>query len=373
MIDRGKGGAGPTAASPSDEVPATGSPGTSEPDESSRRSTWRGGLRFLRLHPTLLVAIAMFAALSIWSSAFFSKGNLLNLVDVNTAVGIIAIGETFVIIGGSFDLSVGSVYALGGVVSVMLAGTLGVVPAILVTLALGAVAGIINGLIVVYVRVNSFIATLATQFGFAGVALIVSGENVQSTSQSSFVVLGTGMLAGVPDAVWLLAFMLVIAALILHRTFFGRYTFALGSRREAAEIAGIRVDAVRIGTFVVCSVCAALAGVVDASRVAAADPTAGADLILTGIAAVVVGGTSILGGSGAIWKTFIGVMILGMITNGFDLLAINATYQQIVEGILIVIAVGAAELRSGSRRASVFRARSSRSAGQEATGAIPGE
>jgi ribose transport system permease protein len=354
---------GSAAISSSEEVPAAG-PGAARSVTSGRERTWQAGLRLLRLHPTLLVSVAMFIALSIWSSAFFSRSNLLNLVDVNTAVGIIAIGETFVIIGGSFDLSVGSVYALGGVVSVILSSRIGVVPAILVTLALGGIAGIINGLIVVYVRVNSFIATLATEFGFAGAALIISGGNVQSTNQGSFSVLGTGILAGMPLAVWLFALMLVIAAFTLHRTFFGRYIFALGSRREAAEIAGIRVNAVRIGTFAACSLCAALAGVVDASRVSAADPTAGADLILTGIAAVVVGGTSILGGSGAIWKTFIGVMILGMITNGFDLLAINATYQQIVEGILIIIAVGAAELRSRPRRAGMFRARSSRSASE---------
>ncbi len=363
MVEGSNGRAGSAAISSSDEVPDVAAD-SGQPEKRGHRSAWQAGLRLIRLHPTLLVAVAMFITLSIWSSAFLSRGNLLNLLDVNTAVGIIAVGETFVIIGGSFDLSVGSVYALGGVVSVILASKVGVVPAILITLAMGIVCGIINGSIVVYARVNSFIATLATEFGFAGAALIISGGNVQSTTQPSFVVLGTGSLAGVPLTVWLFALVLVVAAFTLHRTFFGRYTFALGSRREAAEIAGIRVNAVRIGTFAACSLCAALAGVVDASRVAAADPTAGADLILTGIAAVVVGGTSILGGSGAIWKTFIGVMILGMITNGFDLLAINATYQQIVEGILIVIAVGAAELRGRPRRAAMFRTRSSRSASQ---------
>ena len=304
----------------------------------------RGVAKRVISHPTVLVALAMFVALAIWSSAFLTTRNLLNLADVNAAVGLIAIGETFVIIGGNFDLSVGSIYSLGGVVSVMLANHLPVLLAMIVTVVIGALVGWANGAIVVYLRVNSFITTLATQFAIGGAALLISSGNVVSTTKPGFMSLGENNALGVPWVDWALAVSFVIAGLLLHRTFFGRYVFATGSRIEAARLAGVRVDAVRIVTFMLSGACAAFGGVIDASRVASAQSGTGTDLILTGIAAVVIGGTSILGGEGAMWRTFVGVAILGMITNGFDLLAVNSNYQQILEGLLIVFAAGSATL-----------------------------
>jgi ribose transport system permease protein len=308
-----------------------------------------------RVHEYAIVGIclALFIALSLWSSAFFSSGNLLNILDQNASIGVIAFGETIVIISGNFDLSVGSTYSLAGIIAILLTPSLGPLVASVVAVACGSVVGAINGGLVVIGRVHSFIATLATQYMIYGLALVVSGGLILQSTSAGFVVLGQDDGLGVHYAIWSLLGVAVITGALLSRSVFGKHVYAVGGNRDAARLSGIRVGLVVVGAFAISGTTAALGGLMAASQVGTAQAGSGTGLELAGIAGTIIGGTSIFGGEGAIWRTVLGVLLLAMIGNGFDLLSLNATYQEIVEGALIVVAVVAdAWARS---RPSLFR------------------
>jgi ribose transport system permease protein len=285
------------------------------------------------------ICLALFIALSIASSSFLTSLNIRNILDQNSAVGIIACGETLVIISGSFDLSVGAIYAFAGLVAVLVSNDLGPLPGMLIAILSGIGLGVANGVLVVVGRVHSFIATLASQYVFNGLALVISGGLIVQATSPSFVNLGQNSGLGVNYTIWSFLGVALIAGLLLQRTPWGRYVFAVGGNLEAARLSGIRVGLIRGSVFALSGGTAAFAGVVAASRVGTAQAGTGTGLELAGIATTVLGGTSIFGGEGAIWRTILGVLLLAMIGNGFDLLSISATYQQIVEGVLIIFAV----------------------------------
>lgn len=318
------------------------------PSELSEAATTRTRLRRvtdissgLRDVGVIAAAIALFAFLSIDTSVFLTKTNLLNILYQNAPLGIIACAQTLVIIGGGFDLSVGAVFALAGVVTAELQPHVGTAPAFLVGIAAGSGLGLVNAFLVTVVRMNAFIATLASSFMFYGVAQVITNGFLVTVTNPSFATLGNEGFIGIKYETWIFFAVALLSAIALRRMGLGRWIFAVGGNPAAARLSGIAVDRVRTITFILCGAAAGVAGVLSVSQISQAQADVGSDLALTSIAAVVIGGTSIVGGEGAIWRTILGVLLLAMIGNGFDILNVNPIYQQIVEGGVIVLAVAA--------------------------------
>ncbi len=313
--------------------------GASPPEAVAPRPWW-SRVSLLRDYSVLLATVALFVVLSITSSNFLTKTNLLNVVDQQTSLGIIAVAGTLVIIAGGFDLSVGAMYALGGVVAAQLANHLGVPEAIILGILVGALLGLVNGIAVGIARINPFIATLATAIVFGGVGLIVSNEALITVIKPGFQTFGTAEFLGVRLTTWIFIAFALAMGLLLQRTKFGRYIYACGGNEEAARLSGVNVGMVRLSVFVLSGLASTLAGALFAARVGVGDSSVGAALTLSAVAAIVVGGTSIWGGEGAIWRTIVGLFFLALIDNGFNLLGVDAKYQQIVQGTIILVAAG---------------------------------
>jgi ribose transport system permease protein len=281
----------------------------------------------------------LFVLLSLESNVFLTKGNLLNMLDQMSPAAIIACAQTLVIIGGGFDLSVGAMFAISGVAATQLVPHLGVWPSLIVGALCGLGLGLVNGLFVTVLGINAFIATLASSFMFYGIAEVMTGGYLITVEDPGFATLGNGDFIGVKYSIWLMLAAAVLATITLRRTKIGRYIFAIGGNAEAARLSGVRVNVVRASTFALCGFATGAAGALAASRISQGQANVGSEYTLVTIAAVVIGGTSILGGEGAVWRSVMGVFLLTMIGNGFNLLNIDPIYQQIVEGGIIVLAV----------------------------------
>jgi ribose transport system permease protein len=284
--------------------------------------------------------VVLFLVLSFSSDAFLTSRNLLNVLDQSAAVGIIACGATMVIIAGGFDLSVGAIFAVSGVVAALVANeAASPVLGIAAGVASGALFGLLNALLVTLGRVNAFVATLASSIMLRGLGLLLTSGMIVTVPMLGFQSLAQNKLVGVKYSVWVLVAFIAVTWFLLSRTAFGRYVYAVGGNAEAARLSGLRVEVIRGATFVLSGLSAGVAGVIVASRTGSAQADAGAGLELSAIAAAVIGGTSVMGGEGAIWRTVLGVLLLAMITNGSNLLNMNPTYQQILTGAIIVVAV----------------------------------
>jgi ribose transport system permease protein len=299
-------------------------------------------LEGLRDYGIVFSFIALFVTLSLSSNVFFTHQNLINILDQWSATTIIAVGGTLVFIAGGFDLSVGSIYAVSGVVAALSAPHVGTWGAVLLGFAAGLGCGIVNGVLATVGRINAFIATLATSIMIAGLALVLTHGNLITVLKPvSFTTLGRGKFAGVPYSVWTLLIFSVACAFLLARTTFGRMIYASGGNPEAARLSGIRVNLVRASMFAISGLSAGIAGVIVTSRVATGQADSGGlQIALDAVAGIVIGGTSIMGGAGAVWRTVLGVLMLAMIGNGFNLLNVESTYQRIFEGAIILFAVG---------------------------------
>jgi ribose transport system permease protein len=295
---------------------------------------------WLREYVIVIVFVALFVGLTIASPVFLTSLNLLNVLDQSSTLGIVACGMTIMIIGGDFDLSVGAVYAVAAIIAAEIAGHAPPGLAYVGGAAVGAALGTLNGLIVTRVRINSFVATLATQIGYRGVATLITGGIVVTVTNMHFRTIALEKVLGVKLSIWVLAVFVIATWILLAKTTFGRQVYAIGGNSEAARLSGIRVDRIKVLTFTIGGFAAGVAGVIAASRSSSADPSLGVGLELSAIAGTIIGGTSILGGEGAIWRTVLGVLILALIGNGFNLLNINPTYQQITQAVLIIAAVG---------------------------------
>jgi ribose transport system permease protein len=286
--------------------------------------------------------LALFLVLAITSSSFATRDNLLNLLDQQSSVLIIAAAGTLVFVAGGLDLSVGAVYALAAVVAGKLVQHEPVVVCMLAGMGVGLLVGLINGFIAAVLEVNSLIATLAMSFVVTGVAsLVTSGNAVTMYNRAAYGDLAQTQLLTVASSTWVALLVVAILGFVLWRTVFGRYVYGVGGNPSAARLAGVRVTAVRVTTFMLSGAAAALAGMIDSSRVLSANSSNGGDaLTFTVIAGIVVGGTSIRGGEGAVWRSFVGVLFLALISNGYNLLGLNPLYQQITLGALILLAVG---------------------------------
>ncbi len=296
--------------------------------------------------------VIMFLVLSVASGSFFQVNNLLDILDQQASTLIIAAAGTLVLIAGGIDLSVGATYALAGVTAAELAQSAPPALAIGAGIGVGLLTGLVNGVIATVLRINALIATLAMSFVVSGLASLVTGGNlIILYTHPSFGDFAKTSLAGVNTSTWAMVVAVVALAVVLSRTTTGRYVFAAGSNAEAARLAGVRVQWVRLLAFVLSGGAAALGGLIDASRVLSAQASNGeTTLTFTVLAGIVVGGTSILGGAGGIWRTVIGVLFIALIGNGFDLLGLNPLYEQITLGVILLIAVGSdawSRLRAG--------------------------
>ncbi|HUY52686.1 MAG TPA: ABC transporter permease [Streptosporangiaceae bacterium] len=302
----------------------------------------RGGIIF----PFLV----LFIVLSVASGSFFTRVNLLDILDQQASTLIIAAAGTLVLVAGGIDLSVGASYALAGVTATQLAAS--PLLAVLAGVGVGLAVGLVNGVVTTVFRINSLIATLAMSFVVSGLAsLVTSGNLIIAYSHPAFGDLARTSFLSVNTSTWTMVAAVAALGVVLSRTTAGRYMYAAGSNAEAARLAGIRVQLIKLATFVLSGGAAALGGVIDASRVLSAQASNGeTTLTFTVLAGIVVGGTSILGGEGAIWRTVVGVLFIALIGNGFDLLGLNPLYEQITLGGILLLAVGSdawSRLRSG--------------------------
>src|SRR5487761_1916270 len=313
--------------------------------ESARGGLLAGSSRLLGSWRTLGIFIPfllLFIILSISSQPFLHTSSLINIMDQQAATLCIAAAGTLVLVAGGIDLSVGATYGLSTVVAGEIAAHHSPVLAIAAAIATGLFVGLINGLIVTVFRINALITTLAMSFVIGGVAVKVTAGNLLVLSANSgFYKFANAQFLTVPSAVWMTIIFVIVLGLLLSRTTFGRYTVASGGNAEAARLAGVRVNLIKVVAFTLSGGAAGLGGVIDMSRLLSAQAGAGGNaLAFTVLAGIVVGGTSIAGGEGSVWRTGIGVLFIALIGNGFNLLGVVPLYQQIVLGLILLLAVG---------------------------------
>ena len=286
--------------------------------------------------------VILFIVLSIASGPFLHTTNLINILDQQAAILCIAAAGTLVLVAGGIDLSVGATYGLSSVVAGQIAAHHSPVLAIAVGVVLGLAVGLVNGVIVTLFRINALITTLAMSFVIGGLALKISAGNLIVLSPTSgFSKFANAEFLTIPSAVWLTAVFLIVLALLLSRSTFGRFVVASGGNAEAARLAGVRVGLVRVITFTLSGGAAGLGGVIDISRLGSVNASSGGStLAFTVLAGIVVGGTSIAGGEGSVWRTGLGVLFIALIGNGIELMNVDPLYQNIVLGLILLIAVG---------------------------------
>ncbi|MBW7571355.1 ABC transporter permease [Caproiciproducens faecalis] len=289
---------------------------------------------------TLIGLAGLTLILSVTTTMFLAPDNLFNILRQVCTNATLAFGMTFVLIIGGIDLSVGSVLAASGVtVVILLERGMPCIPAIFIGVLMGAVFGLINGLIIAYTNMPPFIVTLATQMGIRGISYIItSGRSVASTDPQ-FNAIGNGYLGPIPIPVLMVAILIILSSVILNKTRFGRRMYATGGNIEAATYSGIKVKTVQIWVYTICGILASIGGIVLASRMYSGQPTAGNAYEGDAIAAAVLGGTSFNGGIGTIGGTLIGALIIGVLNNGLNLLKVSFYWQLVIKGIVILAAV----------------------------------
>ncbi|MCY7486708.1 ribose ABC transporter permease RbsC [Paenibacillus alvei] len=290
----------------------------------------------------LLGLFILIVIVSILNPSFLEPLNILNLLRQVSINALIAFGMTFVILTGGIDLSVGSTLALSSAfVANMLVAGYDPILSILAGCLLGGVMGMINGLLVTQGKMAPFIATLATMTIFRGLTLVYTdGNPITGLGDSmTFQLFGRGYQFGIPVPAITMIIAFAVLWVILHKTAFGRKTYAIGGNEKAAIVSGIKVSRVKIMIYSLAGMLSALAGAILTSRLNSAQPTAGTSYELDAIAAVVLGGTSLSGGRGRIVGTLIGALIIGTLNNGLNLLGVSSFYQMVVKGIVILIAV----------------------------------
>ncbi|WHZ33353.1 ABC transporter permease [Sagittula sp. MA-2] len=313
----------------------------------------RTGFRFERWAPLILLVgafvIYVIVAVATDQTQYLSFGNLIAILGRSIALGITAIGQTFTILVASIDLSVASLISATAVLaSVVMDGSPAMIlPAVLAALLLGALVGLLNGLVVSRLKVNPLIATL-------GMSLIIQGclsafvSNFAGSVPPAFQIFAYGQIGAVPFALIFLALMTVLAWAVLRFTKFGSDIYAVGGNEEAARFAGIKTERVVVASHIICSVCAAIAGLYLASRLRSGAPWIGADGVydLESIAVVVIGGTVLAGGRGGVWGTMAGMLIFSLIDSAFNIAGVDSFAKQVLRGIIIVAAVAFYAIRS---------------------------
>jgi len=289
---------------------------------------------------SIIALLIMVVILSFTTNSFMVSTNLISVLRQVCVNCFIAFGITCVLISGGIDLSVGSVVAAAGVIAVRMANSgMPVVFAVAAALAFGAVLGLFNGYVISHTTLPPFIVTLSTQIIVRGISYLLTGGMPAQCTNDAFNYLGTGMVFGIPIPVILVLVVLVILYFVINRTAFGRHVYATGGNKEAAQYAGVDVKSVQMRVYMISGIVAALAGVVLAARLYSGQPSVGEGFERDAIAASVLGGTSFNGGIGTLGGTVVGVLIIGVLNNGMNLLKINSYWQYVVKGCVILGAV----------------------------------
>jgi len=300
-------------------------------------------MKYMSELTTVIALIILMAVITIINSNFLTANNLLNLLLQVTSNALIAFGMTFVILTGGIDLSVGSILALSSALTAGLLGSgMSVTLAILISLILGCILGMMNGLLISYGKLAPFIVTLATMTIFRGATLVYTNGNPITKGLSDtflFQFLGQGYIVGIPFPVIIMFIVFIVLYVLLHKTAFGKSVYAIGGNEKAAYISGVKLNKVKIIIYSISGIMASISGLIITSRLSSAQPTAGASYEMDAIAAVVLGGTSLSGGKGRILGTLIGALIIGVLNNGLNIIGVSAFWQQVVKGVVILIAV----------------------------------
>lgn len=309
-------------------------------------------IKTLRQYGIFVVFIIICLILSFISPQFLTVSNWTIIITQASINALLAFGVTFVIITGGIDLSLGSMVAVTGVTTAMLAhpDTFPVALPIFAGLLAGLLMGVFNGFIITKSKIAPFIVTLGTMTIGRGLALILSKGRPISNLSDSFNFIGGGDVFGIPFPIIVLVIIFTICSITLKKTLLGRYIYAVGGNEQAARASGINVNQVKLAVYSISGLLAGLAGVLLTSRITTGQPNAGAGFELDAIAAAVIGGTSTSGGTGTMTGTLVGVLLIGVINNGLDLLNVTSYYQQVVMGIIII---GAVVLDSWNQKSNV--------------------
>jgi len=294
----------------------------------------------LRHYGIAVVTFALFAFLASTTTGFVTQSNFRNLLDQQSALLIAAAFVTITMIAGGFDVSVASIFVVAPLFALRVENSTGnAALALGVGVLVGLVIGLSNGLIITGLKVNAFIATLATSFMVFGAGFLVSDRSVLRSSTDAYPAIARTRFLGLTTATWIAAAVVATAWIVLSRSRFGRHVYAVGGNPEAARLAGVSVTRVQTATFALAGASAGLAGVVSSSRTLSALPSDDFSFVFGVIAAVVVGGTSIAGGEGAVWRTVVGAFFIALMTNGFNLHQVDPIWQRVIQGAVILAAV----------------------------------
>jgi ribose/xylose/arabinose/galactoside ABC-type transport system permease subunit len=314
----------------------------------------RGSMNAWMTQPGVALTFALFSVCAVFAAVkpvFLSPENLVSILHQVAIIGIMATGMTFVIMTGGIDLSIGPILAIAGVFAadILAGGTGNTLLAVCVALGASAAIGTANGLLIAYGGLAPFVVTLAGLSMVRGVALLIGGPDLHLIrGPPSFIAIGSGSLAGIPLSVLIFAAAIVVGSFVQYGTTFGVSTLAIGANPRAARLSGHPVRFVKMIAYLICATCAGIAGVIQASQVHTAAATYGMGVELDVIAAVVVGGASLAGGSGSVILTMVGVLLIGVMNNGLGLLNTPIEWQLIAKGLIIVIALGLGERQGRS-------------------------
>ena len=304
-----------------------------------------------RNYGILLVTIGLFVVLAVTADGFATERNLRNILDQQSMVIIAAAFMTIAIISGNFDVSVSAIFVTAPLFGLKVENMTGnVFLAVVAAIAVGLIMGAINGFIVARLKINPFIGTLATSFMFFGAGFLISSRSLMRPETDAYRLIARSRFLGLTSATWIAIAVVIIATILLSRTRFGRNVFAVGGNMEAARLAGVAVNRVQTMAFLLLGAAAALAGVLNSSRSISAQPSDDFSFVFAVLTAVIVGGTSIAGGQGAIWRTTTAAFFLAFLNNGFNLLQIDPIWQRLIEGAVIIMAV-AVDTWTKNRRA----------------------
>ena len=296
----------------------------------------------------LITLLALCLVTALLTGRFLSPLNLTNILVQSSIMAVIAIGMTFVIIGGGFDLSVGSTVALAGCITAMVIVKFGMAVGVLAGIAAGGAVGFANGMIIAKLGVNPFITTLGTMVLVRGIVYLITGGAPVGDEglPAVFIAFGSARIFGIHYLVWVPALLLLILSWVLQATPYGRRVYATGGNREAAYLSGVPIERIIASTYVWCGALAGIAGVMLSARLQSGQPTAGEFYELTAIAAVILGGASLQGGEGTLYKSVIGVFIMIVLGNSLNLLNVDSYWQRVAVGVVIIAAAAADRLRS---------------------------
>ncbi|QUH30838.1 ABC transporter permease [Vallitalea guaymasensis] len=297
--------------------------------------------RYLQRFMIIGILLVLCVVFAVMSEEFFTYINIRNILRQQSMVAITAAGATFVMITTGLDISVGSTIALSGVVFAKLVqGGMPLLPACLIAILVGGIVGLINASMIVGAKINPVIATLGSMYAVRGIAyLVAGGTTIANGLPKNFNVLGRGYIGPVPIPVVIMILVYIVFHFVLSRTLLGKYTYAIGGNKETARLSGISVAKVMVLLYVITGLLTGLSGTIMASRLTSGNPQIGTGFEFDVIIAVFLGGVSTTGGEGTIVGTFIGAMIVGVLSNGLNLLGVDPFYQYIIKGIVLVLAV----------------------------------